>query len=346
MLKFIFAIIIAYGHFGFVLPGSPTAVIFFFIISGFFLGKKYYSKSHTLSDKSKYNERHYTIDHLKTLYPHYLFSLAVMYGYYVVKNVYSLCIGSENSISLGEFLASIYKLIPEVLLLQNTGFFGGGINYPLWQVCALVICGYFLYAILCYNEKLSISIIIPLSILLIQAYLTSEVDIFGIVGPIYIPLIRGFSAMSIGVLAFKLTTTKYYKQLINSKYNIIFSIVAIFSIVSLFYFENLNNIYLITSVIILLDLFNNKSLTNILLNHKCFKYCGELAYTIYLNHALIIILFNDFSDEIEHFFNLINVQYTEVITKILFGLVLITYSIITNIIVKAISSKKAKLKKA
>ena len=42
----------------------------------------------------------------------------------------------------------IYFLIPEIFLVQNVGFFGGGINYPLWQMCALIVSS-FLYMVYC-----------------------------------------------------------------------------------------------------------------------------------------------------------------------------------------------------
>ena len=76
VLKLVFAYIIAFFHFGTTIaPGPTVAVQVFFIISGFFLGKKFYARSFADGGKS-YGAWDYTLDHVSSIYPHYLFSLA------------------------------------------------------------------------------------------------------------------------------------------------------------------------------------------------------------------------------------------------------------------------------
>ena len=77
-LKFIFAVLIAYSHFGVNLPGATIAVDFFFIISGFFLGRKYYKCS--FKKNEQYNQENYTLDHIQKLYPHYIFHLLLCFA--------------------------------------------------------------------------------------------------------------------------------------------------------------------------------------------------------------------------------------------------------------------------
>ena len=333
--KLFFAYLIAYSHFGINLPGANIAVVFFFIISGFFLARKYYAKSHSFSKEKVYNEKTYTIDHIKSLYPHYIFSLILMFGYYIVKNIYYILIQSDAAKTLSDLVTDLYELIPELFLLQNVGFFNGGMNYPLWQVCALLICGYFIYALLCYNERLSTTVIFPLSIILIQVYLMGGSDPFGTVGPIYIPLIRAFSSMSIGVIAYKFTQSIYYQTIIT-KYSLILNLSSVVALFSIFYFGPFNNISLITSVVIILALVNRDSWINLLLNRKFFRNFGDFSYAIYLNHALIIWIVEDFTPEI---INVFNIQYTEWKWGILFGMVLTLYSILTMTIVKKLKEK-------
>ena len=53
VLKLVFAYIIAFFHFGTTIaPGPTVAVQVFFIISGFFLGKKFYARSFADGGKS------------------------------------------------------------------------------------------------------------------------------------------------------------------------------------------------------------------------------------------------------------------------------------------------------
>lgn len=269
-LKLFFAYLIAYSHFGINLPGANIAVVFFFIISGFFLARKYYAKSHPFSEKKVYNETRYTVDHIKSLYPHYIFSLTLMFGYYITKNIYYIFIQSDVAKNFSDLVMNLYELIPELFLLQNIGFFNGGMNYPLWQVCALLICGYFIYALLCHNERFSTKIVFPVSIILIQVYLMGVSDPFGTVGPIYIPLIRAFSSMSIGVLTYKFTRSIYYKVIIT-RYSLVLNISSVIAFFAIFYFGPHNNISLITSVVIILTLVNRESWINLLLNKKNLK---------------------------------------------------------------------------
>ena len=86
-IKLLFAYIIAFGHFGLSLsPGAYATVQIFFIISGYFLATKFYRKSHGESNK-KYNQINYTIDHIKSLYPHYIFSLLILALYLLLQQV-------------------------------------------------------------------------------------------------------------------------------------------------------------------------------------------------------------------------------------------------------------------
>ena len=79
VLKLYFAYVVAFFHFGADLsPGPEIAVQIFFIVSGFFLGRKYYTRSH---GKVGYDNWNYTLDHVKSLYPHYVLSYLVFVLY-------------------------------------------------------------------------------------------------------------------------------------------------------------------------------------------------------------------------------------------------------------------------
>ena len=73
LLKFIFAYLVVFAHMDINYPGASVAVDFFFVFSGFFLAKKFYSKS--VDNPKDYNQFCYTADHVKRLYPQYVFSL-------------------------------------------------------------------------------------------------------------------------------------------------------------------------------------------------------------------------------------------------------------------------------
>ena len=335
LLKLLFAYLIAFSHLNIYLPGAGSAVAFFFIISGYFLARKYYSKK-IANEKGAYNGALYTLEHIKSLYPHYIFSLVVMFAYFCVRNVYYIYTDNSSAISLMAMLHKAFYLLPEIFMVQNIGFFDGGMNYPLWQVCALLICGYFIYSLLCYNEKLSIHIIFPLSIILIQVYLKhSSVDLFDTVGMVYIPLIRAFSAIAYGVLLYKFLNSEYYARHII-RHKLFLNCCSIVALVSIFVLID-NNILFITGAFIMAALVNPNSWLNAVLNRKASRQFGEFSYAIYLNHALVIWFVRDFKNKI---FGLLRTAEAEWKTAVLFFVILTVYSVVTTYIIKTFKKKR------
>jgi len=290
VFKLVFAYLIAVFHFGTQLPpGSSITVELFFIISGFFLGKKFYDKRQA-DPNNQYDQICYTKDHIRSLYPHYLFSLIVLTVYTFIAGVLTF-LRQPSAYQIVMIVKNVYATIPEFFFLQNTGFFGGGTNYPLWQLCTLIISGYFVYGLLYKNEKLAREFLLPAAILMIQAFLDASDDIWGTVVFFHIPLLRAFSPLCIGVLAYYFTTTPYY-QYIKSK-KLLFNLASIFAFLSLYVPEGYHNIYLITFVFLLLAMYDPESWINKLLNRKIFRHFGQISYAVYLNHAVVIDLLKD-----------------------------------------------------
>ena len=328
LFKLCFAYIIALGHFGTqVSPGSSVTVQIFFIISGFFLARKFYTKSHPYQENS-YNQWNYTLDHVKTLYPHYLFSLLILVCCHLLESL----VTGDHSLSLYGAAQKLYELIPELLLVQNAGFFGGGINYPLWQMCVLVISGYFVYGVLCLNERNARYFVFPAAILMIQTLLAQGTDIWGSVGFFHVPLLRAFSPMCIGVLVYYLTTTPYYAAIKNRSN--LFNILSVLALISIFVFKDHQNIFLITFCLVLLALYDEESWLNLVFNRKCFRRFGEFSYAIYLNHALIISLSRDVFFPIVN--RVIGRELPGALETAAYLVILTVYSVVTLFIVNRI----------
>lgn len=281
-LRLYFAYVIAYHHFGSILAPGPTVTVqVFFIISGFFLAKKYYSRSHS---GAGYDQWQYTLDHAKSLYPHYLLSLVVFFLYTLARAALYLVLDPSWQ-GLHDIFLSFYDLIPELTLLQSSYHWYESLNYPLWQLSALLIGGYFVYGLLCWNEKLSRKLIFPAAILMIQSLLYTGVDIWGNFGPFHIPLLRAFSPLCVGVLAYYFTTTGYYAKLKNHR--IFFNLAAIYALVTIVAYGEHDNIFLVTTPLLLWGCWEESSWINKLLNRKMFRSCRKLALAVYMNHAFI-----------------------------------------------------------
>lgn len=330
--KLLFAYLIALSHTSIRIPGYECAVVFFFILSGYFLARKFYNKK---AANIPYSGAQYTLDHIKSLYPHYILSLAVMFVYFFLRNTYYIHAGIPAAVPWADMPAKIYNLIPELFMMQNIGFYDGGLNYPLWQISTLVISGYFIYTLLRYNEKLSTQIIFPVAILLIQVYLKGDIDTFGTVGIFYIPMVRAFSAISFGVLVFKLLHSEVYTKNF-AQHKLTLNICSILALITVFVLHD-NQILLITSVFIIAALIEPTSWLNKIFNHKIFSSFGELSYAVYLNHALVIWIMDDFVQEI---FHRLNIPSTMLVNGIVFFVGLTVYSVITTSLIKILKKKR------
>lgn len=299
VFKLFFAYLIAIFHFGThvvpvpsfgtdIYPDAGLLVQLFFIISGFFLGKKFYDK-YQENPNNDYDQIRYTKDHIKSLYPHYVFSLIVLTIYTFIAGIITF-VKEPSAYQIVMIVKNIYATVPEYFFLQNTGFFGGGTNYPLWQLCTLLISGYFIYGLLYKNEKLAREFILPAAILMIQACLAAEYDSWGTLVFFHVPILRAFSPVCIGVLVYYFTTTSYY-QYIKSK-KLLFNLASIFGFLSIYAPQGYHNIYLITFEFLLLAMYDPDSWVNKLLNRKIFRHAGQLSYAIFLNHAMVADLLN------------------------------------------------------
>ena len=290
VFKLYFAYLIAVFHFGAeIVPGPGVTVQLFFIISGFFLGKKFYTK-YQADPNNTYDQICYTKDHIRSLYPHYIFSLIILTIYTIIAGIITF-VRDPDPYHIVMTVKEVYAAVPELFFLQNAGCFGGGTNYPLWQLSTLLIAGYFIYGILYKNEKLAREFILPAAILMIQAFLYTTEDIRGNFGFFYIPLIRAVSPVCMGVLAYHFTTTHYY-QYIKSK-KLLFNLASIFCFLSIYAPLGYHNIYLITFVILLFALDDPETWISKLLNREIFKNCGQLSYALFLNHAVVINVLRD-----------------------------------------------------
>lgn len=284
LLKLVFAYVIAFFHFGSTIPPGPTVTVqIFFFISGFFLARKYYTRSHADGGRA-YSPWQYTLDHAKGIYPHYLFSYAAFLLYNLARAaVYFL--KSPGFAQLQEIVLSWYEQIPNLLFLQSAYYFHDSMNYPLWQLSALMIAGYFVYALLCFNERQSRYLLFPGAILMLLSLQHSGVPHDGTYGFVFMPLLRAFAGLGFGVLLYCFTTTPLYEALRARR--TAFNLAAILSLLCIFVYAEHANIHYVTAALLILGCYDPTSWLNRLLNLSLFRHAGKLSLSIYVNHALL-----------------------------------------------------------
>lgn len=155
LLKFYFALLIAVAHTPY--PSTlPTVeagyiVLLFFILSGYFLVCSF--------DSGKYRDPwDYTMSRVRRIWPYYAFAFVAMYLY------------MHQNDNLRTLVMEFFRSLPELLMLYTTGIFEGGINYPLWQLCALVVVSHLFFGLLQWNRKLTLDVLCPVIALVTYTY--------------------------------------------------------------------------------------------------------------------------------------------------------------------------------
>lgn len=286
-LRFLFMSILVAWHGGFHFFAHGYLVVeFFFILSGYFIYMSFIKKNKgTLQ---------YTVDKIKRTYVEYFIACIFMFVLiFLHAYIYKHQLPT---------LDNIFMLISEILLLQNIGIFDGGFNYPLWYFSVLIWGGGGLYALLKYNKRLTINIILPLCTLLFYTYIFSKRDSIECwdKGIFYIPMFRGLADMSIGIMTAKLSL-KILPGI--KKSSLLFDIISVISFILLlvvFYINKTYDKYVIIFIpLLILNCVNNKGFLYRLLNQKWFSQLGGITYEMYLLHVPILMILSFLSKNFE-----------------------------------------------
>lgn len=336
VIRLYLSIVIAFFHCYLHLdPGAVMAVQIFFVIFGFFLAKKFYEP--VPEGKTKPDAWAYTIAHIRSFYPHLLFSVTVYYLYRLARYVLVDGLMHHTTDWFYQAAKDLYLLIPEYSLMLSAYHKYMSANFAIWQLSAMLITGYFIYALLHRNEKLARTILLPAGMLM-GASMLSQFDRWENVGPIYVTLVYSFVPMTVGYFCYLFSTTSAYTRLKSHK--ILFNLAAVLSIAAIVVFQEIENLHYLTISIVILSCWDPDSLLNKLLNHRCFRWSGRLSVAIYLDHMMIArIMLNP----VEEFFagrgvTLLPWQYA-----LIYLVMVVGYSICTCFIVdKCVAVWKAK----
>lgn len=283
--RFIFMLIICIWHYQSTeaLAHGYMAVEFFFILSGvlmFFSSNKEYALG-TLD---------YTMKKVKRFAPDCLLLIAYVNLRHMILPV--LLGRKELDVSW------LLQALPESLFLQNTGIYTGGVNFPMWYVSVLLFGGAFVYALLRFNKRLALSIILPMIVLVGYTYIFSmdkrgRVDGFDLHGGIYTPMLRGVCGISLGVvLGYIFVLKKQYVQCVKSWVIDALGMISLclFLIFAIFPTSQSYDRYLLIVVpFLLLACFMESSLFNKLFSSSCFSILGGYSWQMLVYHGRIII---------------------------------------------------------
>jgi len=170
---------------------GALAVDMFFMIAGYYLANHFRTKGGTAAQ--------YTWRRIKAVYLPYLLALLL-----------ATILDFKRLISFQGFEGFMETYTPYVAFLTLTEELGFIDHWPVvliggWFLSVLIISGFLLYSLLEYNEKKTVKVILPFSVLLGYTFFFSQgpsTGNFSVVGAISIPLLRGFLEMGIGVFLY------------------------------------------------------------------------------------------------------------------------------------------------
>lgn len=321
LLKLYFAICISLGHAGWLRDGFGTSlpsissgmiVVLFFILSGFFLVKSF--------DSRKYADSwEYSLARLKRIYPYYIVAFLTLFTYKNINQIHHI----------SDFFEKLLTSLPEIFLLQNIGVFPGGINYPLWQMCCLIVACHLLFGLLMWNRQATINVICPLLAIctftaLSNVYGSDKIDLWGVVYEFfYVPLIRAVGSLSLGMLAYN-PINLILKKLENSSGRFTPVCVSLSSIVAFWALWLNRNSYAIVFPFfaVLICMLYSKGIYARFLQIPLLAKLDKLSLGIYLTHAFIIQIFNNNRHLIESL-NMLEGDMLYIAVVIIFSVILI-----------------------
>lgn len=273
--RFVFANCVALWHLFAIkkIRHGYLPVEFFFILSGIWLYSAYQKGKETGQTAFQY-----TWARARRIYPLYLLSFIIVLPLTLHK--------LTNT-------AAWFNTIPELMLLQNSGFFLGGLNHPLWFLSALLLGGYLVYAMLEYWEVPSVKFFFPLIVLGTYTYifsLGSSIEQWGVVGPFPLPLVRAAAGLCLGVCLYRLVTWAKERETRLSRLAInLFSLFSAGAIVfAIFYEPNLDRYCLILFCGILAACLMEHSWLNIVLRGSIWQRLGQYSMEMFMIHAAVV----------------------------------------------------------
>lgn len=263
--KIVFTILVVIHHSPYYTVRGYIAVEYFFIVSGYFTIQ-------TFEKNREMSTRDYLKKRLKILYPHYIFSLFIMY---LGVKQFEAC-----------KLDNLKNLIPDIFLLQNVGIFkGGGINYPAWYMSVLITGSMILFFLYKQCPIKMYNCVAILCVVTVYCYLfhCGEIEVWNKFYFFYIPWWRGTAALCIGSLIYQMSN-KLNKYIMG--YHITEIICTAILVVCIFTSEVkiLDFLAVFCLVVLVTVMTTPYSIYQNLPSTKLSRY----EYAIYLNHAFCI----------------------------------------------------------
>lgn len=258
---------------------SSLFVDFFFVLSGFVIAMNYADRIKTSGDFISFMKKRFIRLFPLLFYTEIAFLIANIFG------------ESSTLKNTGEMPISyyLYTVLDTLTFMGSTPVFGNwmSINYPAWSISAEMI-SYLVFGLIVLLLPGKKYIAFFLLILVSGLFIISRGEYllaydYGFV--------RGMLCFSLGIFTHLLLSRKSFQLSFLEIPFLVFLVIAMYSV----HHWDLNLWKLVFPVIFSIGIIIFASSTGIvsqLLSSKPFQYLGKISYSIYLNHALVLILVN------------------------------------------------------
>jgi peptidoglycan/LPS O-acetylase OafA/YrhL len=258
---------------------SSLFVDFFFVLSGFVIAMNYIEKIHTTQDFASFIKKRFI-----RLYP-LLFYTEVIF---IIANLF----GDQSSLKNATNLSLLYYLrsgLDTLTFMGSTPILGDwmGINYPAWSISSEMI-SYVVFGI--------VLLVTPSKKYLAFLLLSMACIVFIISKDEYMLVydygfVRGLLCFCVGIFTFAFLKNRAFQL---TYLEIPFLILLVACMYATHHYE-WNLIRLIFPVLFSMGIIifaNSSGIITRLLSSKPFQYLGKISYSIYLNHAIVLIFVN------------------------------------------------------
>ena len=288
--RIVFTLLIVMLHCGYT-QGGYIGVEFFFLVSGFLLGKSYYGNEQT-------SIKQYAKKRIIRLYPMYLIAIVIFVSLLSILEFYSQGFsGRLFFVSIIEKIAANWK---SIFMLQLFGPGAITINAPAWYVVALfwVSLVYYILMKIIPKKGLNIFVAITSAAVLIYCFifvghldLWEEKTIFISQG-----IFRAYAEIGLGILLYNLKEVIEKKIQIKAKLAFVVEIIGFAVVLVVTIFTNHTRLdyflLLIMAVCVFLSFSEHKGT---LFKNKVIKTISGYTYGVYMNHSIFVFLLMTFA---------------------------------------------------
>lgn len=258
---------------------SDLFVDFFFVLSGFVIALNYFNRINTGGDFFQFLKKR-----IIRLYP-LLFFTEIVFLIFNIAGDFSSYKNAGN-LGWGYYLSTVTDTLT---FMGSTPIFGSwiGLNYPAWSISAEMISYIVFGLVLWFIPKFKTLSFIVITILC---------GVFIIYRGEYLlaydyGFIRGIFCFCLGIFTYEILNKRSFNLSVLEIPFLIFLVVGMYAVhhLDLNLWKLAFPFFFSVGVIIFCS---SKGMVTKLLLTKPFQYLGKISYSIYLNHAIVLILLN------------------------------------------------------